>query len=55
MPDVVESSKWNVAVSTLKEAADQLGACFDYKRFPNGKEKIVVELWYTPQKEKKNE
>jgi hypothetical protein len=46
MADVVEMSKWNVAVADAKELADKWQAAFDWKRFPNGKERVIVELWF---------
>ena len=49
MPDVVDVSYWNRLVSEFKDLADKSGAAFDLKRFPNGKERVVVELWFRPQ------
>lgn len=48
MPDVVDAAEWNRKVSELKEVADRTGAGFDWKRFPDGKERIVVEQWFNP-------
>ena len=48
MPDVADVAVWNSAVSETKELADKFGAAFNLNRFPNGKERVVVELWFNP-------
>ena len=50
MADVVDPKLWNVVVADVKDLADKHGGAFRWERFPNGKEKAVVEIWYTPEK-----
>jgi hypothetical protein len=51
--DVVDVREWNQQVSEFKNLADKTGAAFDLKRFPDGKERVVIEQWFK-QKETRN-
>jgi len=46
MPDVVDVEMWNRQVAEFKELADKNGAAFDLRRYPDGKERVVIEQWF---------
>lgn len=53
MPDVTVVAEWNRQVAELKDLAEKLGASFDLKMYPDGKEVVKVEQWYNPKENKK--
>jgi len=50
--DVVDVRRWHELISEFREFADKTGAEFKLERFPDGKEMMLLRLYYhKPKKE----
>ena len=55
MPDIVgDVAKWHTLISEWRDVADKDGAEFKLERFPDGKEMMMLRLFYRTRKENQN-
>lgn len=54
MPDVREMKEWHERIVQVKDFAVSIGAEYEMRVLPDGKEYVMCRLFYRPRKEERN-